>query len=80
MRGTWAQMATKAVEDGVVIPFMEKTWFLWWILASIFLLRWFHLISPTTGDRGFEARDSSEEQAPVPSGPISSGSASHLFS
>jgi hypothetical protein len=28
-----------------VIPFIEKTWFLWWIVATLVILRWFHLLS-----------------------------------
>ena len=28
-----------------MIPFMEKTWFLWWLLATVVILRWFHLLS-----------------------------------
>ena len=36
------------VEEEVVIPFIEKTWFLWWILSILIILRWFHLfLSPT---------------------------------
>jgi hypothetical protein len=25
--------------------FLEKTWFLWWIIATLAILRWFHLVS-----------------------------------
>jgi hypothetical protein len=25
--------------------FIEKTWFLWWIFAVVFILRWFHVSS-----------------------------------
>jgi len=25
-----------------MIPFFEKTWFLWWIFAVVVILRWFH--------------------------------------
>jgi hypothetical protein len=28
-----------------VIPFMEETWFVWWIIAVVVILRWFHLSS-----------------------------------
>jgi membrane-anchored glycerophosphoryl diester phosphodiesterase (GDPDase) len=30
-------------EVNTVILFIEKTWFLWWMLAIILALRWFHL-------------------------------------
>ncbi len=25
--------------------FFEKTWFIWWIVATLAILRWFHLVS-----------------------------------
>jgi hypothetical protein len=25
--------------------FIEQTWFLWWIVAVVFILRWFHVSS-----------------------------------
>jgi hypothetical protein len=28
-----------------VILFVEKTWFLWWMLGIFLALRWFHLLS-----------------------------------
>jgi len=31
--------------------FFEKTWFFWWILGSLAILRWFHIISSS---RDFE--------------------------
>jgi hypothetical protein len=47
-----------------VIVFLQKTWFLWWILATLVILRWFHLFSSRTDDEGaFEAAESREEQA-----------------
>jgi hypothetical protein len=30
-------------EELPVIFFIEKTWFLWWMLAIVLALRWFHL-------------------------------------
>jgi len=32
-----------------VILFLERTWFLWWIVAIILILRWFHLFSCNAG-------------------------------
>jgi hypothetical protein len=31
-----------------VILFIQKTWFLWWISASVVILHWFHLFSSNT--------------------------------
>jgi hypothetical protein len=28
-----------------MIPFIAKTWFLWWMLAIVLALRWMHLVS-----------------------------------
>jgi hypothetical protein len=27
-----------------MIGFIEKTWFLWWVFASLVILRWFHVV------------------------------------
>lgn len=45
-----------------MISFIEKTWFLWWIVATLMILRWFHLFSSgAESDRDASALD--EEQA-----------------
>jgi hypothetical protein len=41
-----------------VIPFIEKTWFLWWVLANLLVLRWFHLFSSASQ----ESLDASNEE------------------
>ena len=28
-----------------MIPFLEQTWFLWWLVAIFVILRWFHQMS-----------------------------------
>jgi hypothetical protein len=28
-----------------MISFLAKTWFVWWMLAVVFILRWFHVLS-----------------------------------
>jgi hypothetical protein len=44
-----------------VISLIQKTWFLWWTLATLVVLRWFHLFSSGTDDEGdFEADHSDE--------------------
>ena len=46
-----------------MIPFIQKTWFLWWILAALIILRWFHLFSVRMEDEAREAPDAGEEKA-----------------
>jgi hypothetical protein len=45
-----------------VIPFIEKTWFLWWIFAALVILRWFYLFS-LDSEETFDPSASDEEQA-----------------
>lgn len=30
--------------------FFEKTWFFWWVVATLAVLRWFHFVSMNGGD------------------------------
>jgi hypothetical protein len=63
-----------------MLPFIQKTWFLWWTLAVLFILRWFQLFSPRTDDEAtFRAADSAKEKASTGSKQIPSGTASSLF-
>jgi hypothetical protein len=63
-----------------VIPFIQKTWFLWWILATLVILRWFHLLASRTGGKGAsETADSVKEKAATGSKQIPSGTASSLL-
>ncbi|HTW32894.1 MAG TPA: hypothetical protein VMD76_14525 [Candidatus Sulfotelmatobacter sp.] len=32
--------------------FFENTWFLWWTLAVVIVLRWLHVISPQESQDG----------------------------
>ena len=44
-----------------MIPFIQKAWFLWWILATLLILRWFRLFASRTDDEGaFETADSAK--------------------
>jgi hypothetical protein len=61
-----------------VILFIQKTWFLWWILASVVILRWFHLFSSSTHETALEAVDSGEEEACTASNQILSGKVGRL--
>jgi hypothetical protein len=63
-----------------VVPFFQKTWFFWWILATLIILRWFHLFASSADDDGaFEAADSPKE-ASAGSKQILSGNAKSLLS
>jgi hypothetical protein len=47
-----------------LIPFLQKTWSLWWILATLVIFRWFHLFPSRTDDEvAFEAADSVDDEA-----------------
>lgn len=59
--------------------FLQKTWFLWWIFATLVILRWFHLLSSLTNRRVLEAAEPAKEEAPTTPKQISSGTASRLF-
>lgn len=48
-----------------MIVFLQKTWFLWWILATLFILLWFHRFSSQPEERALEAVDSGEEEEAV---------------
>jgi hypothetical protein len=62
-----------------MIVFIQKTWFLWWVLATLVILRWFHLFSSRTDEWAFEAADSGEEEVATASNQIPSGTATRLF-
>jgi hypothetical protein len=42
-----------------VILFIAKTWFLWWMLAIVVAVRWFHLLSA----KRMESADQSVSEA-----------------
>lgn len=48
-----------------MIPFIEKTWFLWWTLAVVVILRWFHLMSTCDKASDLDRLSSEEEVAYV---------------
>jgi hypothetical protein len=50
------------VEEESVIHFLAKTWYLWWMLADVLILMWFHAL--TAGNRVESLRRlASEEEA-----------------
>jgi len=61
-----------------VIAFMEETWFLWWIVAVIVILRWFHV--SLSGSEAVDVTVSAEpEGTSIASGRLSSGGRNRLF-
>lgn len=62
-----------------MIPFIQKTWFLWWILATLVILRWFQVFSSRADARALEAADSAKEAASTASKQTPSGAAGRLF-
>jgi hypothetical protein len=67
------------LEEKVVIPFIERTWFLWWILAILVILRWFHLFSSGTEDSAIEVCLPKEGQAGTAPEQTPSATARRLF-
>lgn len=47
-----------------MILFIQKTWFMWWMLMTVFILRWFHLLSYRTNESALELPDLDEEETP----------------
>ena len=46
-----------------MILFIEKTWLLWWMLATILTLRWFHLSIRTKMEAPDAASEEKEQEA-----------------
>jgi hypothetical protein len=62
-----------------VIVFLQKTWYLWWILATLIILRWFHLFTSDKEDEeALEAARSAEEKASAVSKQIPPATTSRL--
>lgn len=62
-----------------MIGFLQQAWFLWWILAAVIVLRWFHLFSYRSDDRDLEARRPGETEASAASKQGSSRTSSRGF-
>lgn len=45
-----------------MIPFISKTWFLWWTLAILIAVRWFHLVSAKKMQSADASASEAEEQ------------------
>lgn len=55
------------MEEEAVIHFLAKTWFLWWALADVLILLWFHALTAANRARNLERLASEEEAAYIAS-------------
>lgn len=55
-----------------MIPFFEKTWFFWWTIATVVILRWLHVISSNTSQEALQEPDAAAEGTPSNVGAIPS--------
>jgi hypothetical protein len=53
------------LEEKTMISFIAKTWWLWWMLAIVVAVRWFHLQLEATQIEPPETLTSEEEEAIV---------------
>lgn len=51
-----------ACQEKSVIPFLMKTWLLWWMLADVVILRWLHVLFARGKMSALNASDAGEEQ------------------
>jgi len=47
------------------IGFIEKTWFLWWILAILAILRWFNAVAVQAGETDDHETSASADAPPA---------------
>jgi hypothetical protein len=63
----------------IVILFMEKTWFLWWVFAIVVIVRWFHLLSMDTESALLDSLESAHRQSHIDSDDLASRTADSLY-
>jgi hypothetical protein len=73
------ETAVRQAENMIMISFMEKTWFPWWMFAMIVVVRWFHMLQPTSRLERFDEAVSAPQQACSDSGEFSSPNATGLL-
>jgi hypothetical protein len=54
-----------------MIALFEKTWFLWWLLASVVIVRWFHGVAVVDPRGGHDSPKHDKNEHTV-SGPLAS--------
>jgi hypothetical protein len=55
-----------------MIPFLEKTWPLWWMFAAVVILRWFHVLSADSASDADDTVNCEERESTMISGKIAS--------
>jgi hypothetical protein len=55
-----------------MIAFLEKTWVLWWILAVVFIVRWFHVVSADRESYALDSPNHEQGESHMISGPLGS--------
>jgi hypothetical protein len=50
-----------------MIAFFEKTWYLWWLLANVVIVRWFHGLSSEVTWETSDPPERSSHEHPLPS-------------
>jgi hypothetical protein len=50
-----------------MISFLAGTWFIWWIVAIVLVLRWFHVVSVASGESEAYAANDNTPAAQLPS-------------
>jgi hypothetical protein len=53
-----------------MISFLAETWFLWWMFAVLFILRWVHVLSANSESDGLEPRKDDRGESRVVSGQL----------
>jgi hypothetical protein len=62
-----------------VIRFLQKTWFFWWLLATLVILRWFQLSSSRADEKDPGEGDSAKEEASAASTQVPAGTTNRQF-
>lgn len=59
------RLFSSLLEENTMILFVAKTWFLWWMFATVFIVRWFHMVSahPTAEDFSTPASDRKQAES-----------------
>jgi hypothetical protein len=52
------------MNEDKMAEFFEKTWFLWWVVASVVIARWFHVAADDIADE-ISVPDDGSSQKPT---------------
>jgi hypothetical protein len=71
-------LGTRPFLEEIVIAFMAKTWFLWWMFAIVVILRWFHALPLNTQSDALDEPRSLRERCIHDAGDFSARNAGSL--